>query len=132
MKKNHPREEYVVILNEIGKKFRILGWLCLSTIAVTGVILSDIFVGYKAFTYAEGHTEKPASTIAWKMVGGLVIFILAAIHDFKLGPKAIAAWVDEPDSPIANKLRGRMTLYGRINMIISVLIFWLGVTVLRG
>ena len=132
MRKNHSREEYVVILNKIGQQFRLLGWICLVTIAITGAILSDIISGWELFATANGHSQKPASTIAWKMVGGFVIFIIAALHDFKLGPKAINAWNEEPNSDSANKLRGKMTLYGRINLILSMIVFWLGVTVLRG
>lgn len=131
-KKRQTREEYVRSLNEIGKQFRLLGWICLVTIGITGAILSDIISGWEAFATADGHSDKPASTIAWKMVGGVVIFIIAALHDFKLGPKAIAAWDEEPDSDKSNKLRGRMTLYGRINLVISFIIFWLGVSILRG
>ncbi len=127
----HPRSEYVVILNDLGMRFRLLAWVCLCSVAVTGVILSDIISGWQAFTTADGHSEKPSSTIAWKMVGGLVIFITAALHDFKLGPKAIAAWSEEPDSEGANKLRRRMTLYGRINLVLAIIVFWLGVSILR-
>lgn len=131
VKKRHAREEYVVVLNDLGKQFRLLAWVCLSTIAITGAILSDIISGWEAFATADGHSDKPASTIAWKMVGGVVIFILAALHDFRLGPKAIAAWGEEPDSEKANKLRSRMTLYGRINLILAFIVFWLGVSILR-
>ena len=102
------------------------------TVGVTGAILSDIISGWEAFASADGHSDKPASTIAWKMVGGVFIFILAALHDFKWGPRAISAWSEQPDSEKANKFRGRMTLYGRINLIISLIIFWLGVSILRG
>jgi len=131
-KKKYSREEYVDLLNEVGKLWRVLGWICLITIAITGAILSDIISGWQAFASADGHSEKPASTIAWKMLGGAVIFIFAAIHDFKLGPKAIVAWKEDPDSNHANKLRSRLTMYGRINLILSLIIFWLGITILRG
>ena len=132
MKKKHSRDGYVVILNEMGRQFRWLQWTCLVTVGVTGAILSDIISGWEAFASADGHSDKPASTIAWKMVGGVFIFILAALHDFKWGPRAISAWSEQPDSEKANKFRGRMTLYGRINLIISLIIFWLGVSILRG
>lgn len=131
MKKTRSRDEYVIILNDVGKQFRVLGWVCLVTIAITGVILSDIISGWEAFTSGSRHSQKPASTIAWKMIGGALIFIIAAIHDFKLGPKAIATWVEKPDSNEAIALRRRMTLFGRINLILSLTVFWLGVTIIR-
>lgn len=131
-KKHMEREEYVTFLNDIGMKYRKLGWVCLITIAITGIILSDIISGWGAFMVRDGHSNPPASTIAWKMVGGAVLFLLAALHDFKYGPRAIALWNEVGDTEDSRKARRKATNFGRINLILSIIIFWLGITVVRG
>lgn len=131
-KRNMERNEYVLFLNDIGIKFRKLGWICLITIAITGILLSDIISGWDAFMVRDGHSEAPASTIAWKMVGGAILFLLAALHDFKYGPRAVALWIEEGDSEKSRKARKKATNFGRINLILSIIIFWLGITVIRG
>jgi len=131
-KNRYDREEYIEFLNDIGLKFRWLGWTCLFTVAITGAFLSDIISGWEAFTTPDGHSNPPASTIAWKMVGGVVLFISAALHDFRYGPRAIECMKEKGDCDESRKLRGKASNFGRLNLILSIIIFWLGVSVIRG
>ncbi|MDP6334152.1 MAG: DUF4149 domain-containing protein [Candidatus Poseidoniaceae archaeon] len=131
-KSNLKRQEYVEFLNHIGTRFRWLEWICFITIAITGIYLSDILAGWDAFVSHDGHSQPPASTIAWKMIGGFVLFLSAAIHDFYYGPKAIKTWNDKGDCNESRRLRRKATMFGRFNLVISIIIFGLGVTILRG
>lgn len=131
-KKRFNESEYIEFLNDIGLRFRRLGWLCLAVIAVTGARLADIISGWQAFTTAYGHTLPPASTIAWKMVLGLVLIGIVAFHDLRAAPRAIAAFRSEPDSPETVRLRKLANYHARMMILISIVIFYLGVSVLRG
>ena len=131
-KKKFDEAEYIEFLNEIGLRFRKLGWICLTIIAITGLKLADIISGWEAFTSVYGHTMHPASTIVWKMLLGLLLIGIVAYHDLRAGPRAIAAFREEPGSEITRKLRKNATNYARLMMIISIIIFYLGVSVLRG
>ncbi len=125
-------EEYIEFLNEIGLRFRRLGWISLTIITITGIKLADIISGWEAFTSAYGHSVPPASTIAWKMVLGFILLLLVAYHDFRVGPKAIVAYRLDPQSEETLRLRRRAVGFARKMMIISIIIFYLGVSVLRG
>ena len=129
---NLKRQEYVEFLNVIGSRLRWLEWVCFFIIAITGIYLSDILAGWESFTSHDGNSEPPVSTIRWKMVGGVVLFVSAAIHDFYYGPKAIETWKEKGDCDESRKLRRKATMFGRFNMFISIIIFALGVTILRG
>ncbi|MBT6844888.1 MAG: DUF4149 domain-containing protein [Euryarchaeota archaeon] len=131
-KSNLERLEYVEFLNHIGTRFRLLEWICFITIAITGIYLSDILAGWEAFISHNGFSGPPASTIAWKMMGGFVLFVSAAIHDFYYGPKAINSWKEKGDCEESRKLRRKATMFGRFNLILSIFVFSLGVTILRG
>ncbi len=131
-KSKYDRDEYIEFLNDIGMRFRWLGWICLITVAITGILLCDIIVGWESFMVSDGHSDPPASTIIWKMVGGAVLFTSAALHDFRYGPRAIQCMIEKGDCPESRKLRGRATTFGRVNLILSIIIFSLGVSVLRG
>jgi|TARA_B100000959_G_C14944651_1_gene609330 uncharacterized membrane protein len=131
-KKRYDKDEYITFLNDIGMKFRWLGWICLLTVAITGVFLSDIISGWRAFTSPYGHSNPPASTIAWKMIGGAVLFSSAALHDFRYGPRAIECMIEMGDCEESRKLRRRASLFARVNLILSIIIFYLGVSVIRG
>ncbi|RZD51662.1 MAG: hypothetical protein CXT66_00995 [Methanobacteriota archaeon] len=131
-KKKYSREEYLIFLNDVGLRFRWLGWACLLTVSITGIFLSDIIVGWDSFTNAGGHSNPPASTIAWKMIGGALLFISAALHDFYFGPRAIKCLTEKGDCDESRKLRRRASTFARVNLILSLTIFLLGVSVIRG
>ncbi len=131
-KKRFDEAEYIHFLNDIGLRFRRLSWFCLAVIAVTGARLADLISGWEAFTTAYGHTMPPASTIAWKMLLGVTLVIVVAYHDFRAGPKAIASFLEQPDSPETRRLRKIATNHARMMMLLSIIIFYLGVSVLRG
>lgn len=131
-KNQYTRHEYIVFLNDIGAKFRWLGWICLFTVSITGILLSDKIVGLGSFIEPNGHSSPPASIIAWKMIGGVVLFSSAALHDFHFGPQAVECMIERGDCGMSRKLRRRASVFARANLILSIIIFYLGVTVIRG
>jgi len=131
-KKRFDEVEYIEFLNDIGLRFRRIGWFCLGVIAVTGARLADIIYGWQAFTNAYDHTIQPVITIAWKMVLGILLIGVVAYHDLRAGPRAVAAFRAQPDSPETTRLRRIANNHARIMILISIVIFYLGVSVLRG
>ena len=59
-----------------------------------------------------------------------VVVVLQAIHDFSIGPRALAAM--EQGSPDAQRLRRQAGMFGRINGLITLVIVLCAVIVVRG
>src|SRR3972149_3975245 len=60
------------------------------------------------------------------------ILFLSAFHDFHVGPRATEIWRDKPDSPEAKRLRVQASWIGRLNLVLALIVFALGVVLARG
>lgn len=101
------------LIQQMGVRFRVVGWIALTLLVVTGLINLWIY----PFLLSSPR-------FLWKL--GLVIWalLLSAIHDFVLGPRADAADADDA-------ARLRASWIARINMAAAIVIVLLGLS-LRG
>lgn len=101
------------LIQQMGVRFRAVGWIALTLLVVTGLINLWIY----PFLLSSPR-------FLWKL--GLVIWalLLSAIHDFVLGPRAGAADADDA-------ARLRASWIARINMAVAIVIVLLGLS-LRG
>lgn len=101
------------LIQQMGVRFRAVGWIALTLLVVTGLINLWIY----PFLLSSPR-------FLWKL--GLVIWalLLSAIHDFVLGPRAGAADADDA-------ARLRASWIARINMAVAIMIVLLGLS-LRG
>jgi putative copper export protein len=61
-----------------------------------------------------------------------VILAVSAIHDFAVGPRAASALEQDPQSAIAQSLRRRASLLGRLNVLLGLVAIFVGVMIVRG
>ena len=127
-----PAELRQRLFDELGRRFRIVGWTCIAILLTTGVANLHFrgllhwqgVLGSMAFWRTNvGHA------LAAKFAVVTVMLVVSAIHDFVDGPAAgqLAA-----DSPAALVLRRRAALLARVNAILGVVLVIAAVRLARG
>ena len=71
-------------------------------------------------------------TLGVKLSLVALTFLLSAVHDFVIGPKATRIGRLEPNSPQAHRLRRQAAWMGRFNLLMGLIIVALGVMLVRG
>ena len=119
------------LFDQLGRRFRTVGWVCIGTLVVTGVGQLHVrgwwgaeFLGASAF-----WTTQVGIALGWKLsfVGFMVV--VQAVHDFWLGPRAGAA---TPGSDDAKALRKRAAWLARGNALAGLLLIYFAVRLARG
>lgn len=120
----------------VGRRFRAIGWAMMAVLLLTGVLI------------AWGHDITPASildgsaldshlgrTLVEKTGLFLVMVLLSALHDFVLGPRAVALQrqaVQQPDLVSrARRLRSVTSWLARLNALLALAILGLAVLLFR-
>jgi putative copper resistance protein D len=120
------------LFNELGRRFRTVGWIAIATLVVTGVLL----LRARGLLHWSGVFGSPAfwrSTLglalAAKLATVVTMIAVSAVHDFLLGPAAGRA---TPGSPGAIALRRRAALLARVNALVGILLVVAAVRLVRG
>lgn len=121
------------LVHHVGVRFRWIGWLSLLLLVLTGSVnlvmrgygWSDLF-GPQLWTSMFGQI------LGVKLSLVAVTFLLSAVHDFLIGPRATRAGRLEPDSAQAHRLRRQAAWMGRFNLLMGLIIVALGVMLVRG
>ena len=121
------------MLYRIGLRFRWVGWIVLGLLVATGIANLG-FRGYGWGDLFSGALWNGAwgSVLAWKL--GLVVLVLlgSAAHDFWIGPRAARLLEADPSSERAKSLRRVASYAGRLMLVVSLVIVWLAVMLVRG
>ena len=127
------REHASRLVHLTGTRFRSVGWVCLAILAVSGFVnLYFRGIGWAALINA-GFWQSPFGNILGiKLLLVAVILGLSAWHDFRVGPRATAAWARDPGSAEAAKLRRTASWFGRLNLALALVVVVLGVALVRG
>ncbi|MFQ5857387.1 MAG: DUF4149 domain-containing protein [Anaerolineae bacterium] len=110
------------LVNEIGGRFRTVSWIAIAILIATGIgnlALWGVLGDLSAFL-----TTRTGRILIWKLLVVAIMVIIAALHDFVLGPRATA----DPDS---HRMRKLVSWLGRLNLILGLLILYLAIR-LRG
>jgi uncharacterized membrane protein len=114
-----------------GERFRLVGWICIAVLLMTGVLnlglrglLSATGVGSAAF-----WSSAYGVTLAGKLVGVAVMLVVSAVHDFVHGPAASRL---APGSREALGARRRAALWARLNALAGILVLIAAVRLARG
>jgi uncharacterized membrane protein len=105
-------------------RFRWVGWLCLSLLLLTGIFN----LAYRGRLWDD--TLDVVFTV--KLFFFIVIFILSALHDFSIGPRATSLWQENPGSSEGIRLRRKASRIGRLNLILGLVMVALGIVLVRG
>ena len=123
--------ERQVLFQTLGERFRIVGWVCITVLVITGVGQLQMrgwwgaaFWGVPGlWSSALGHA------LAGKLATVVLMLVVQAVHDFHYGPKAGRV---EPGTPQARALRRTAAWLARINTLAAVVLVWFAVRLARG
>ena len=67
-----------------------------------------------------------------KLVAFVLVLIVSGVHDFVLGPRATRAIARDARSALANGLRRKASMLGRVNVLLALTLVACGVVLVRG
>jgi uncharacterized membrane protein len=112
------------LLLSAGRRFRKIGTACLHLLLLTGLVCLYVRTGF--------NMKLGATHIGMTKLLLLVVAIaLSTVHDKVIGPKATAAWEQDPQGAEALALRAKAALIGRINFAISIILVLMGIWIVR-
>ena len=114
-------------------RFRWIGWGALAVLIGTGLVNVRMQgVPWTAWGDPSFWGTAWGGALAWKL--GLVglTLLVSALHDFWLGPRAIALMQEAPDSRTTARVRWWSSWMGRITLLLSLGMLWYAVLLPRG
>jgi putative copper export protein len=127
------RAQAMALLGESGTRFRTVGWVCLGLLVLTGAYNTTVRAGgLDALGSAAFWGSAFGRTLLVKL--GLVLLILgvSAVHDFFIGPAAVARWQAEPGSAAATRMRRAASACGRLTLLLALGVVGLALVLVRG
>jgi putative copper resistance protein D len=127
LRKIEPPAKRSEILSVTAKRFRVLSWIAISVLLVTGVI-NAINRGVTIDLISMGGllSSHFGKVLTVKVILVLIMVVLSAIHDFILGPqltKLISSSLHNPDSLQSLKIRRRYVSWlARTNVMLGILV----------
>jgi len=112
-------------------RFRTVGWVAFAVLLATGLYNLHVRgIGWRELTDPAYRATASGKALLVKLASFAFIVVLQAIHDFSIGPRALAAM--EANAPEATRLRKLTGLIGRINGAVTLVIVLCAVIVVRG
>jgi uncharacterized membrane protein len=114
-------------------RFRAIGWHCFAIFIVTGG-LNLFFRGFTLADLGDATFWRGffGNVLALKLIVVSVIIAISALHDFVIGPRAAAAWLDPSRMNEATKLRRQAVHIARLNLLMALIAVALGTMLVRG
>lgn len=122
--KNHP--DRVSLLYKTGIKFRFYGWFALGILLITGLL--NMYYRGIPFRWDIFTQSGYGKLLGIKLILFALMLLLGAIHDFIIGKKAI----EEMKTVFTGKVRLFARWSGRLNLLLSLAIAFIGVALSRG
>jgi len=108
------------LVSRVGKRFRVVGWISLVVILLSGVLRF----------YQEGRPLSVYSAaFKIKLVLVLIMVLFTLLHDLVLGPKSVALSRSGLASGLSRKV---VRVVARVNLLIALLVVWAAVSFVRG
>jgi len=127
------RERASALVHRSMIKFRLVGWICLATLIVTGSFNMWVRgLRWSAFLDGSAALNPVARALGYKLVLVAVVLAVSAVHDFYIGPRATRLWQQAPDSQEATRFRKRAAMFGRVNALLALAIVFFAVMLVRG
>ena len=108
----------------VGRKYRLLGWIAIIILLVTGPVLLYTIYGISMpdIFLTSLHSTPIGKTLSIKLTLVVVIVLSSLIHDFWLGPKAR----NSPKFSLIAKIFGRGNLFVALLIVIFAVILRVG------
>ncbi len=119
------------LFRQIGERFRMVGWICIGVLLVTGTLNLQFrgLLGSGALLDGAFWGTGFGRALAGKLGAVAAMIALSAVHDFVHGPRATRL---EPGSPEALRFRRRAVVLGRLNALLGIAAVWAAVVLARG
>lgn len=119
------------LVDEMGVRYRALGWVCLGLLVVTG-FTNLLYRGYglESIVSLEIFRGRFGYILEIKLFLVAIIILLSFLHDFFVGPRAAQALKRGLEE--GEKLRAVSSWIGRVNLLLALVVVFLGVMLVRG
>ena len=125
----HESGARAALLAATGRRLRAVVWPLFALLVVTGAV-QLYYRGYRLRDVAGPLWTGPGgSTLALKMALFAVTLVVAGLHDFVVGPRALAT---AHDPRLRERSRRRASLLGRATLLLALAIFACAVAFVRG
>lgn len=122
--KDHP--DRVALLFKTGVKFRFYGWIVLVLLILTGI--GNLYYRGLPFTWEFFSSSDYGHLLGYKLILFVTMLAISGVHDFYLGKRALEDFEKQPDP----RFRKIASWTGRINLILALVIAFMGVALSRG
>jgi len=133
LRRPETRPYAAVLLRLLGARFRVLGWVALGVLLVTGTLN----LHYRGITWPA--VVSPAfwsmgfgRLLAWKLALVALVAVVTALHDVLVGRSAVRTLTESPGSPKAVRIRTLASWLGRTTLLASLAILVIAVWLVRG
>ena len=137
-----PPGERAALFSTVGRRFRTVGWACIGTLLVTGVVN----LAYRGVTWDNVLTaalwNSPFGvTLALKLGVVAIMLGLSVYHDFVIGPRSVRLATRPTSSGAAASMDRRLaaeqarriaSTLGRLEAILALVVLALAIMLVRG
>jgi putative copper export protein len=119
------------LFRTLGERFRLVGWVSIGTLVVTGV-LNLYFRGLlraESIGSPDFWETRYGHSLAWKLAIVTAMIGLSAAHDFVLGPRSSHL---DPRTPEAASARPWASWLARLNALLGLAILFVAIRLARG
>lgn len=123
-----PPAERAALFAAVGRRFRVVGWVALGLLVLTGLGLAGyrgVYVRLASRVYPDGTFD---TLLLAKVVAVALMLGASALHDFKQGP-AVARLRGAPD---ARRARRGAAWLARLTGLLALVVVALAVALSRG
>jgi copper resistance protein D len=123
-----------LLFHELGTRFSRISWILFPLLVLTG-LMALYGKGYRIahLMAADFWSSGYGSLLAGKLVLFLMVLIISALHDFWLGPRAVAILEQEQEkgSPSVSKVVMASRWAGRATFLLGLAIVFMAVRLVR-
>lgn len=131
LRKVEPPELRSVLFRQLGEQFRVVGWIAIGVLLITGVLNLHFrgVLNAAALGSADFWGTRYGVALAWKTGAVAAMLIVQAIHDFSVGPSATRLTAG---SPTMLATRRRAALLARLSAVFGIIVVIAAVRLARG
>lgn len=132
LRRSPDRRQASVMLQAAGRRLRVVGWAALGVLIATGVFNFGYRAGWDDILAPSRWREAFGTAFEWKLGLVALTLVMSVLHDTVIGPRATALGRVDPTSREAVRARLAASWIGRVTMLLSVVMVFLSVVMLRG
>lgn len=126
-----PAELRSMLFRKLGEQFRVVGWVAIAVLLVTGTINLYLrgVLSVAVLGSADFWATRYGTALAWKLAAVAGMLVVQAIHDFIVGPAATRI---PPGSAAMLPMRRKAALLARLSAVFGIIVVIAAVRLARG